>query len=145
MLAEPNTHIYEIQAGDTLSEIAAANHTSIEHLMELNPDITNADQIYARHQLIIPDNDHISNPYETGGDFDNQMVNFIDSPISDEPIGEESAGDYDSVDWASFSDDYPGIDDSAYGQALAQTDFDNYHANNSLFESGNDSVSSEFI
>jgi len=59
-----DTHIYTVHAGDTLSEIAGENHTSIEHIMELNPEITDPNLIYTGNTIEIPDNDHISNPYE---------------------------------------------------------------------------------
>ena len=44
---EPPVEGYVVQPGDTLSEIAEAYDTTIEHLMELNPQIQNANLIYA--------------------------------------------------------------------------------------------------
>lgn len=38
---------YTIQKGDTLSKIASANGTTVNDLMALNPNITNANKIYA--------------------------------------------------------------------------------------------------
>lgn len=62
---EDQTFDYTIQDGDTLSEIAAANNTSIERLMELNPEIADPNLIYSGNQLVIPTGDQIDNPYET--------------------------------------------------------------------------------
>lgn len=54
---------YEIQYGDTLSELAQANNTTVAHIMELNPQIDNPNVIYAGDQIVIPTGDHASNPY----------------------------------------------------------------------------------
>ena len=54
-------------------------------------------------------------------------------------------GSYEDVDWASFNDDPVVADNSDYDSALSQTDFDDYGSTDSYYESGNDSVSSEFI
>ena len=50
---EAATGKYEIQPGDTLSEIALKNNTSIEKLMEDNQNISNPDLIYAGDYLVI--------------------------------------------------------------------------------------------
>ena len=55
---------YHIQSGDTLSEIAAANGTSVAHIMELNPSIDDPNVIYAGDDILIPENDVVSGPYE---------------------------------------------------------------------------------
>jgi len=131
-LPENDTHVYEIQAGDTLSEIAEANNTSVAHLMELNPDITDPNLIYASHNLVIPNNDNISNPYEGGVGPEGHVNNIVESNDStvtgDSLAGDASEGDYANVDWASFSDDAANADNSAYGEALSQTDFDSFEA-----------------
>lgn len=135
------THIYEVQAGDTLSQIAADNNTSIANIMELNPEISDPDVIYAHQDIVIPNNDNISNPYEGGIGLDNQSVVYGD--ISNDSNATE--GNYDSLDWASFNDDPVVADNSDYDSALSQTDFDNYGSTDSYYEYGNDDVSSEFI
>jgi LysM repeat protein len=142
--AEFATHSYEVQPGDTLSEIAEANDTSIEHLMELNPEISDPNLIYANSELVIPENDHISNPYEIGNDFGSPPEYYAADPIN------PADGDYAPVDWASFSDDPVVNDGSDYGNLLAQTDFEGYQTPDSYidtndYEFGNDSVSSEFL
>ena len=38
---------YQVESGDTLGKIAARFHTSVNHLMALNPRITNPNLIYA--------------------------------------------------------------------------------------------------
>ena len=131
-LPENDTHVYEIQAGDTLSEIADANHTSVAHLMELNPDITDPNLIYASHNLVIPNNDNISNPYEGGVGLEGHVNNLTasnDSTVTGDSIaGDTPDGNYANMDWASFSDDAANGDNSAYGEALFQTDFDSFEA-----------------
>lgn len=47
---------YTINWGDTLSGIAVKYRTSIPVLMELNPQITNPDKIYAGHTILVPYN-----------------------------------------------------------------------------------------
>lgn len=150
---ENDTHSYLIQPGDTLSEIAADNNTSIEHLMELNPDISDPNMIYAHNELLIPDNDHINNPYEIEGGFADQPGDLLDSPnipVPYETVGNGAVGDFANVDWASFSDDPVVNDGSDYGNALANTNFDSYetpdsYQDNSYAEPGNDFVSTEFL
>lgn len=135
------THMYEVQAGDTLSQIAADNDTSIANIMELNPEISNPHVIYAHQDIEIPNNDNISNPYEGGVGLENQSVVYGD--VSNDSNATE--GNYDSLDWASFNDDLVVADNSDYDSALSQTDFDNYGSTDSYYEYGNDDVSSEFI
>lgn len=45
---------YTIQRGDCLSVLAERYHTTVAILMELNPQITNPDKIYAGRQMLIP-------------------------------------------------------------------------------------------
>ena len=44
---------YKVKKGDTLSEIAVANNTTVNNLLSLNPDITNKDLIYVGQVIII--------------------------------------------------------------------------------------------
>ena len=44
---------YVVQPGDTLGAIAARYHTSVSHLMSLNPRIKNANLIYAGEAIRI--------------------------------------------------------------------------------------------
>ena len=80
---------YEIQSGDTLSEIAAANHTSVARLMELNPHITDPDVIYSGDSIQIPSNDNISNPYEGGVGLSDDSNNDV-VEVSLEDLEEDS-------------------------------------------------------
>ena len=45
---------YVVQAGNTLSDIAKQFGTTMEALMEANPDITNSNMIYAGQQITLP-------------------------------------------------------------------------------------------
>ena len=47
--AAPKPVNYTARWGDTLSGIAASNHTTVSNLMKLNPQIHNANLIYAGH------------------------------------------------------------------------------------------------
>ena len=44
---------YVIQKGDTLTRIAYRFHTTIKHLMDMNPKITNPNKIYAGDKIRI--------------------------------------------------------------------------------------------
>ena len=82
---------YTIQKGDTLSEIAERHSRGIEELMEMNPQVKDADQIFAGDtlqmgQLIKSPFDEIE-PYDFIGQFagktlrtDNRMVMDEDKP-----------------------------------------------------------------
>lgn len=45
---------YTVQSGDTLSEIAQDNNTTVDALMDANPDIDDPDTIYAGDSLNVP-------------------------------------------------------------------------------------------
>jgi LysM repeat protein len=143
------THMYEVQAGDTLSQIAADNDTSIANIIELNPEISDPDVIYAHQNIEIPNNDNISNPYEGGVGLGNESVGesivYVDDSVGVMDEASTPDGSYEDVDWASFNDDPVVADNSDYDSALSQTDFDNYGSSDSYYEYGNDDVSSEFI
>lgn len=49
----PAPHSITIQHGDTLSQIAARYHTSVAHLLQLNPGIKDKNRIYAGNSLRI--------------------------------------------------------------------------------------------
>ena len=55
--AGPGTIDYMIQSGDTLGEIAQSNGTSVQAIMEINPDITDPDTIFPDTSIRIPDQD----------------------------------------------------------------------------------------
>jgi len=125
-----DSYLYEIQPGDTLSEIAAANNTSVEQLMDLNPQISDPDLIYAGNNLIVPDGDAFEYPQnfesttfiaeETdafqSGEFaveepmeifgegpDDSMFVEEDYFISEEQT-ETPTGEFVAIDWESFYD-----------------------------------------
>jgi LysM repeat protein len=52
----PNTgaKVYLVQPGDYLSEIAQRYNTSVNTLLQLNPDITNPNLIYPGQQILLP-------------------------------------------------------------------------------------------
>ena len=63
----PNTD-YVIKSGDTLSEIAAANGTTVDALMKANPKITDPNKIYAGGTLNIPKSGGGASSTSTGND-----------------------------------------------------------------------------
>jgi len=115
-----DSYLYQIQPGDTLSEIAAANNTSIEHLMELNPQISNPDLIYAGHNLIIPEGDQIYDPYQTTEQsMDTSFIAEESYFVEDSP--EPTTENYDAIDWESF---YDSPVDNPYSSELETIDFE---------------------
>lgn len=58
---------YQIRSGDTLSGIAARYHTSVSALMRANPQIRNANLIYAGQRLNIPGSSDSFQPPASNG------------------------------------------------------------------------------
>jgi LysM repeat protein len=133
-----DSYLYEIQPGDTLSEIAEANNTSVEHLMELNPQISDPDLIYSGNNMIVPDGDSYeflenseSNTFitEDGGfpegdlvnvDFDDSMYVEEDYFVSEEQTELPNA-ELGSIDWESF---YDNPVENPYTNELESMDFE---------------------
>lgn len=151
---------YHIQSGDTLSEIAEMHGTSVAHIMELNPSITDPNVIMAGEEILIPENDQVSGPYdgwqpewsdstddlqdytnstdgleEFGVDEinveDNYEVGSIDESYDMTDTGET----YESMDWQSF-EDQPMED---YASSLNQEDFGSYDSPDSAYDTNYDS------
>lgn len=127
-----NSTEYQIQYGDTLSEIAAANNTTVAHIMELNPNISDPNMIIAGNELIIPTNDNMTNPYEGWNPQWNQSSDVF---LAQNEIN------YDTMDWASF-EDQPLDDYSGY---LQTESFDDYAPANSYLDVSNDLSSLDFF
>lgn len=49
-----HSEVYKIRPGDTLSEIAVKHHTTVRALMHMNPEIKDADRIFAGEKISIP-------------------------------------------------------------------------------------------
>ena len=58
---------YQIRSGDTLSGIAARNHTTVDALMKANPQIRNPNLIVAGHQLNLPGSSDSFQPAPSSG------------------------------------------------------------------------------
>ena len=52
--SQPNTITYIIRSGDSLRQIAEAHNTSIDEILKLNPEITNANQVYVGKVILLP-------------------------------------------------------------------------------------------
>jgi len=124
-----DSFLYQIQPGDTLSEIAAANNTSIAHLMELNPQISNPNMILAGHNLIVPEGDN-SNPYE-GWDQGYESPLVADGSYFVDEIEEASTGYFETIDWQSY---YDSPVENPYTSELAQMDFETLETPQSYYE-----------
>jgi hypothetical protein len=133
---------YHIQPGDTLSEIAAAHNTSIGDLMALNPQITDANEIYAGDDIMIPIGDAETNPYagwtpnetEVGLEYGEEV--FIADLNSNSVQGE-----FGEMDWQSFEDQPT----EEYSAAFSETDFAAMETPDSYLDYSNDLDSLGFI
>lgn len=125
-----DSYLYQIQPGDTLSEIAAANNTSIANIMELNPQISDPNMIFAGHNLIIPEGDNIGNPYENWGQvFDSQLLAEESYFIEENEIAQ--SGEFASIDWESY---YDSPVQNPYSVELAGIDFETMETPQSYYE-----------
>lgn len=135
-----NNNIYQIQPGDTLSEIAVNNNVSVENIMDLNPQITDPNNILAYDNIDLPVNDNIGNHFEGWADIssnDNYLAenNFHDVNISDNIENDNyqvENNEFGSEDWDSFNDN------SEYRDLLSQTDFDSYESPDSYVDFSTD-------
>jgi LysM repeat protein len=149
------TSIYEIQAGDTLSEIALANDTSVSDIMEINPNIQDADLIYAGDEIMIPGGEMPENTIDAttlaGNYYTNEPgVESVDTnyEVSDwasenEVMGETDPSNYDVIDWSSETEVEGEIETSNYEEELANTDFDNFNSVDS-FDFDSDFTNTDF-
>jgi LysM repeat protein len=129
-----DSFLYPIQPGDTLSEIAAANNTSIAHLLELNPQISDPNVILAGHNLIVPEGDDISNPYENWDQgYESPLV--ADGSYFVDEIEESSTGEFETIDWQSY---YESPVENPYNSELAQMDFETMETPQSYYETDYD-------
>lgn len=118
------THTYHIEAGDTLSEIALEHNTTVERIMELNPQIKDADLIYAGDDLILPGEEEIDldlpdTELETPAE---EVVDLIET---EENSTEFESQEFEQVDWAAFESGATSSSDE-YNNLLSNTDFDTY-------------------
>lgn len=70
---------YQIQSGDTLSAIARRHQTTVAALMEANPQITDANRIYAGQQLQLPGSGDSFEPAPPSGGGEQYVVKSGDS------------------------------------------------------------------
>jgi LysM repeat protein len=129
---------YHIQQGDTLTEIAEANNTSIESILALNPQITDENMIYTGDNILIPT-----------GDTDDLYLcwtpNDIESVSSLTGLNTETSSivqaNFNEMDWQSFEDQ--PIDE--YSVSLNETDFASMETPESYLDYSNDIDSLDFI
>ena len=115
---------YHIEAGDTLSEIALQHNTTVERIMELNPQIEDADLIYAGDDLILPGEEDVDLdlPDAESATPAEEVVDLIE--LEDNSAEFESQ-EFEQVDWASFEGGATTSSDE-YNNLLSNTDFDTY-------------------
>jgi len=104
---------YSIQPGDTLSEIAQAHNTTIDHIMELNPDISDADLIYAGNKLEVPLGDNASNPYADWDGVEDKGANLPEYSVD---IDESLPTDDSSADFNGESEYYSADVEEIYSE-----------------------------
>lgn len=145
----PETSSYTIQPGDTLSEIAAQNNTTVEELMAHNPQIDDPNLIYAGHQLNIPgQNAEIITP--ESNEVISEVLPEYDTNIDHntfDAIETNETADYAQTDWQSFEDtpvDMSNIDDN-YLNAMNDTDFDNFGSSDNYYDSSTENTGIEFV
>jgi LysM repeat protein len=167
-------HDYEIKYGDTLSELAAEHNTSVARIMELNPHLENPNIIMAGEHIVLPENDHISNPYDgwqaewsqtPQHDVHPHAVEITHGNMEEDFNMEEEynteeyyqEGDYLEAEEISFDDngtsgefesmDWESFEDQPmddYSSHLEHTDFNAYDDPNAYLDQSNDIDSSEF-
>jgi LysM repeat protein len=130
---------YQIEYGDTLSEIAASHNTTIESIMELNPQITDPNFILAGDSLIIPTEEFSSNPY-AGWNPNWNVHNILGDNSSNFLTDTSETSEFETMDWDSFEDQ---SDD--YSNQLSNENFMSYDAPDSYFDNYNDVDSLGFI
>lgn len=54
VLAQSGTTTYIVKSGDNLAQIAAAHNTTVQEILDLNPSISNANQIYVGATILLP-------------------------------------------------------------------------------------------
>lgn len=116
---------YHIVPGDTLSEIALEHGTTVEEIMELNPQIEDADLIYAGDDIILPGaDDGLHLPLD---ETPSALLTSEDQAGLNDIASTADTQDFDQVEWASFDGDLASADDG-YDELLANTDFETYEA-----------------
>jgi hypothetical protein len=91
--------------------------------------------------VVVPD------PFDPNGSDGGTVPDPFDPNASTVAVSTEN---YDNIDWASFNDAPATIEDNAYGQELAGTDFDNLNntggdLDQNLFDPGNEETNNEFL
>lgn len=67
--------LYKVQSGDTLSQIAQKNNTTVSHLVQIN-NIKNPNLIYVGEILTISCNHNNNSGNENGNNSDNDVINY---------------------------------------------------------------------
>jgi len=130
---------YHIQSGDTLSDIAAANNTSIGDVLALNPQISDENMIYSGDDILIPSSDSIINPFAGWAPDDSVLTEpFVDESLVDASTNQV---EYAAMDWQSFEDE--PLDE--YSSSLNGTDFAAMQTPESYLDYSNDIDSLDFI
>jgi LysM repeat protein len=131
---------YTIQSGDTLSEIAVQNNTTVEELLAHNPQIEDPNLIYTGNQLNIPNQniEVIANENITEVEDSNVVINE-----------NTESSDYAQADWQSFEDtpvDMSNVDNE-YLTAMNDSDFDNFGSSDNYYDSslGDSSANLDFV
>lgn len=124
---------YEIQPGDTLSELAALHGTTVSDIMELNPQLSDENVIVAGEFLELPNDgaDSISpiDDWEPDEEIEMLEQEFV------APDLEGPQGDYASIEWSEFSEAEEPMD-GPYQESLNQIDFEQMDVPSSFVDDG---------
>lgn len=139
-----DSEIYHIQPGDTLSEIALDANSTVEEIMDANPQIHDPNLIYAGDELLLH-SDSIDIPVGTNSSWeegdrvetnDDLLPNSVSGTEANFDMGsgpDDYASTHDSqqfeqVNWDDFGGDaHTSSPEHDYSNLLGSTDFDSYH------------------
>ena len=77
--------VYTVQRGNVLEDIAAKFHTTVQKIMEANPDIENPDSIRAGQRIVLPKDD-LSSPTENPKDLDPARQSATDRGVNNDRL-----------------------------------------------------------
>ncbi|MGJ0146816.1 LysM peptidoglycan-binding domain-containing protein [Staphylococcus hominis] len=92
---QDETEFYRIKWGDTLSELGQSTNSDVQTLLQLNPQINNADLIYAGNLLKVPS---FSNLNQTSYEYSERYTDNDSSQVHDATLVHGSKDDKASND-----------------------------------------------
>lgn len=84
---------YTVQPGDTLSTIAIKNHTTVQNLLNLNPQISNANSIFAGSNINVSGASNVSSPAANTSNVSHTAVSSYDRELLAKLVHAEAGGE----------------------------------------------------